>query len=126
MAKLISNACGVAGISGTALLEAGILDTPSHAFGTPEFAAFVDSKRWNGFGEFAKRCASGAGAKHTDQIEGYIQYVINNSIDLPIYSLRNKPKTAEFNQGVDTVNLLLESACSSLQTGGVDQNDIQH
>jgi hypothetical protein len=122
--ELISNACGVAGISGTALLEAGILNTPSHAFGSPEFAAFVDSKGWDGFGEFTKRCASGASAKHTDQIKRYIQYIIDNGVDLSMYSLRNEPKTAEFNQGVDTVNRLLESLCSSLQTDDVDQNNI--
>lgn len=122
--ELISNACGVAGISGTALLEAGILNTPSHAFGTPEFSAFVDSKGWDGFGEFAKRCASGANAKYTDQIKKYIQYAIDNGVDLSMQKLRNEPNTTEFKQGIDTVNQLLKAACLSLEIGDIDQNEL--
>jgi len=122
--ELIDHSCGVAGISGTALLEAVLLNTPAHAFGKPEFVAFVDSTGWDDFGKFAKRCANRAEAKSASEIANYIQYIIDNGISLNMEKLRNDPESSEFNEGVETINNLLEILCSDIEASNKDYSPL--
>lgn len=80
---LIQNAKGVVGMSGTVLLEAAILSTPSWALGKPEFLPVLYGNGWDGLPEFVKK--SIAGVDEDDllaqklRLRKYLKFIFDNS-----------------------------------------------
>jgi len=106
--RLIREARGVCGISGTALLEAAILDTPTHHFGCPEFDAVLDYKGHDEFSQFASACADGRASRHSERVERYIQYVVNEGREIPITCVRTDPGSRSWEKGTRAVYELFE------------------
>jgi len=75
---LILGAGGVAGVSGTVLLEAQLLSKPSIAFGKPEFIEFLEFKGWGDVDSFLSFAQEN---KSTDNslMKKYISFIFDNS-----------------------------------------------
>lgn len=114
--RLIRESNGVCGISGTALLEAAMLDTPTHYFGCPEFAAVLDYGGHAEFGDFAEACTSGADARYPERVKRYIQYVINEGREVPITAVRTDPGSRAWREGTETIFEMLTEELDELQT----------
>jgi len=108
--RLIREARGVCGISGTALLEAAMLDTPTHHFGCPEFDAVLDYEGHAEFPDFADACASGAGARHPELVKRYVQYVLDEGRELPLTAVRTDPGSSAWRDGTETIYELFMTA----------------
>jgi len=76
---LIDASIGVIGLSGTALLEAAILDKPSYALGAPEFAPFLIANGSNSVFEFIDKCISGRILDAHKKISPYLQWILEHS-----------------------------------------------
>lgn len=76
--ELIINASGVAGVSGTVLLEAQLLGKPAIAFGKPEFIEFLDFKGWENIDNFLSYAQEN---RSTDNnlMKKYISFIFDNS-----------------------------------------------
>jgi hypothetical protein len=75
---LILNAGGVAGISGTVLLEAQLLSKPAIAFGKPEFIEFLGFKGWEDVDKFLA-FAQDNEPTDNESMKKYISYIFENS-----------------------------------------------
>jgi hypothetical protein len=75
---LILGASGVAGVSGTALLEGQLLSKPSIAFGKPEFIEFLEFKGWEDIDKFFCAVQENKSSDNT-LISKYVAYVFENS-----------------------------------------------
>ena len=96
----ISNSLGVVGISGTVLLEAGILGKPSWALGHPEFAPALCGYGREGLEDFVSDCID----KSVDaisigiKVRQYLNYIFKNSTVADSSLLRNSdPRLIAFN-----------------------------
>lgn len=67
---MIREASGLAGISGTALLEAAMLGKPALAFGIPEFGSAIKYKGYNDVGAFVEAC------QKNNQVDEYQQKAV--------------------------------------------------
>jgi hypothetical protein len=108
--RLIREANGVCGISGTALLEATMLDTPTHYFGCPEFDAVLEYKGHSEFDQFADACAKGVGTKRPELVERYVQYILEEGQEIPLRSVRTDPGSKEWRKGTEQIFNLLKDA----------------
>jgi capsule polysaccharide export protein KpsC/LpsZ len=106
--RLIREARGVCGISGTALLEAAMLETPTHHFGSPEFEAVLDYEGHEEFSQFASACAEGRASRNPERVERYVQYVMNEGREIPLTSIRTDPGSKAWKNGTRTVYELFE------------------
>jgi len=75
---LILNAGGVAGISGTVLLEAQLLSKPAIAFGKPEFIEFLEFKGWEDVDKFLGFAQDNESIDN-ELMKKYISYIFENS-----------------------------------------------
>lgn len=76
--NLVLGASGVAGVSGTALLEGQLLSKPAIAFGKPEFFEFLEFKGWGDIDKFFCAAQENKSSDNT-LIKKYIAYVFENS-----------------------------------------------
>jgi len=76
--ELIINASGIAGVSGTVLLEAQLLSKPAIAFGKPEFIEFLEFKGWEDIDKFLSYVQDN---RSTDNsfVKKYISFIFENS-----------------------------------------------
>jgi hypothetical protein len=76
--ELIINASGIAGVSGTVLLEAQLLSKPAIAFGKPEFIEFLEFKGWEDIDKFLSYVQDN---RSTDNsfMKKYISFIFENS-----------------------------------------------
>ncbi len=77
--ELINKSEGVIGISGTALLEAALLDKPSCSLGHPEFDHYLVARGWDSAGEFFTKCLASEYESPYQKILPYISYVVGTS-----------------------------------------------
>lgn len=75
---LILNASGVAGLSGTVLLEAQLLKKPAIAFGKPEFIEFLDFKGWQDIENFLSYAQDDIAVNNT-LMKKYISFIFESS-----------------------------------------------
>ena len=98
--EFILKSVGVVGISGTVLLEAGILEKPCWAIGNPEFAPALCGFGFEGINEFISSCINGTinTSKLKLRIRQYLRYVFENStvVDLPL-SRTHDPDLIKYN-----------------------------
>ena len=80
---LIQHATGVVGMSGTVLLEASILSTPSWAIGKPEFLPVLYGSGWEGLDDFIKKSMDGIDeidiAAQKLRLRKYLKFIFDNS-----------------------------------------------
>jgi hypothetical protein len=76
--NLILGASGVAGVSGTALLEGQLLNKPAIAFGKPEFIEFLEFKGWRDVDKFFCSAQENKSSDNT-LMRKYIAYIFENS-----------------------------------------------
>jgi hypothetical protein len=76
--NLILGASGVAGVSGTALLEGQLLNKPAIAFGKPEFIEFLEFKGWEDIDKFFCAAQENKSSDNT-LVKKYIAYIFENS-----------------------------------------------
>ena len=106
--RLIRESRGVCGISGTALLEAAMLDTPTHTFGHPEFESVLSYSGYDGVKPFLAECDVALDDK-SDDVAKYVMYLLETSVELPLREMRTQPESQQFKDGVDTMYNLLRS-----------------
>jgi hypothetical protein len=80
--QLIRGSRGVTGVSGTALLEAAVLEKPTHCFGHPEFEAVLDYHGHGGFAPFVNACLEARGPRNPDRVLAYVQYVLQHGREI--------------------------------------------
>lgn len=81
---LIANALGVISISGTALLEAGLIGVPAHAIGKPEFYKYLCSSGLDNLEDFMIHCALGHQKDCREACELYLTKVFDNGQELTL------------------------------------------
>lgn len=112
--RLIEQSRGVCSISGTALLEAVLLDTPTLAFGYPEFRDLIDFTGREGAAAFADACLEERGASHHEDAVAYVQYVFDEGREVQFDAFRYRyPDHDAFESGVDTVEEMLHEELQS-------------
>lgn len=113
--RLIEESDGVCGISGTALLEAALLGRTTLTFGQPEFYDVMD---YSGRDEISKfvRNIQDTSTPNPGQAEKYLQYIFDSGEEVPLYKLRNKQNSDEFQAGVDIVCEMLQPYVESQPT----------
>lgn len=102
--RLIEESRGVCGISGTALLEAAMLDTPTHYFGCPEFAHVLDYGGHKEFSDFAAACQRGDSTRRPERVRRYLQYVFDNGQELNIKAMRNDVGSNAWRRATETAH----------------------
>jgi hypothetical protein len=105
---LIKESRGVCGISGTALLEAAMLDKVTHGFGHPEFESVLTYTGHAGVKPFLEDCVN-CQKESSDKVTNYIKYLMDVGISLPLESMRTQPDSNEFNSGVKKMHQLLQA-----------------
>lgn len=103
--SILRRARGVAGISGTTMLEAAFLQKPTLTFGNPEFINCVDYFGYSDVKKFMKACASGEKSRNFNQTVSHVANVFANGIPMPKDVLLNGigRGSAEFNSAVEVV-----------------------
>jgi len=98
--EFILKSLGVVGMSGTVLLEAGILEKPCWAIGNPEFAPALCGFGFEGINDFISDCINGTIdiSKLKLRIRQYLKYIFENStvVDLPL-SRTHDPELIKYN-----------------------------
>lgn len=89
----ISKSSGVAGISGTALLEAEILGKPAICFGRPEFEKFLGFNGWSDLSSFLIAAQDGSYIPSKD-MRLYLEYLFEESDagDIPEFGNLETPE----------------------------------
>ena len=106
--RLTAESRGVTTISGTALLEAALLNTPTLAFGTPEFVDVLDHQGRDEISAFVSRCLRDEGTDGLDRALRYVQYVLNHGRELDFGALRYRyPDPDAFKSAIDVVYEML-------------------
>lgn len=114
--QLIQHCQGVAGISGTALLEAATLGKPTHAFGYPEFETVIDYHGHDEFDSFIHQCMSNSESQSIERAEKYIQFIINDGEELSLEPISNSPRSKEYWKNLDKIKKMFKKEISSLGT----------
>jgi hypothetical protein len=83
--SLIENSKGVAGLTGTVLLESAILNKPSFTFGNPEFKDFIFSRNILPVDQFINLSLKESLPENTNSTYGYISYCLNHGVNAPLY-----------------------------------------
>ena len=91
--EFISKSIGVAGISGTALLEAEIVGKPAICFGRPEFEKFLGFNGWADLSSFLIAALDGSYIPSKD-LRVYLEYLFEESDaeDVPEFGNLNSPE----------------------------------
>jgi len=114
--RLIEHSRGVCGVSGTALLEAAMLDRPTHCFGCPEFEHVLDYSGHEKFPAFAAACERGDGAGHSDRVQRYVQYIFNNGRELDYGALRGGPGSDAWQRATETAHVLFTDEIDRIES----------
>jgi len=112
--RLIRESRGVCGISGTALFEAAILDTPTHYFGCPEFEHVLDYEGHEEFPTFANACKEGDESKHPDRVRRYIQYVFDRGRELEFQEMRSNPESDTWRHATQTAHSMFNEEMETI------------
>lgn len=112
--ELIKKSKGVCGISGTALLEAAMLDTPTHHFGCPEFAYVLDYEGHKEFSDFAAACRRGEGNRHPKRVRRYLQYVFNSGRELNYNAMRTSVGSDAWKRATETAHEMFTAELGSI------------
>ena len=107
--EAVKKSRGVTGISGTALLEAAMLQKPTHAFGKPEFLDIIDFQGYGEFRGFVERCAVGAPSLKFDKTLRYVKYMLDNGVELPLKDVLYGPGSQAFTEGVAIIHQMLKA-----------------
>jgi len=83
-AKLADKSLGVIGISGTALLEAGLKGIPSHAIGEPEFKEFLTSSGFDSVEKFLVDCTQQKAQSCKESLIRYLALIFEWKIDVQL------------------------------------------
>jgi hypothetical protein len=113
--ELIQQSEGVAGVSGTALLEAAVLGKPTHAFGHPEFEAVVDHHGHAEFNSFVRACTTEEGQKDPNRVVKYLQFVIDNGREMSLEPINTDGQSDEFWEVVEIIEKMLCNEISALE-----------
>jgi hypothetical protein len=113
--ELIQQSEGVAGVSGTALLEAAVLGKPTHAFGHPEFEAVVDYHGHAEFNSFVRACTTEEGQKDPNRVVKYLQFVIDNGREMSLEPINTDGKSDDFWEVVTIIEEMLRNEISALE-----------
>lgn len=105
----VTKSFGVTGISGTALLEAAMLERPTHCFGKPEFLDIIDFKDYSGFKDFIKQCGDNKPSINFKRTLRYVEYMLTNTIDLPLRDIFYRRKSSHFTKGLSVLYETLRS-----------------
>lgn len=82
--ELANKSIGVIGVSGTALLEAGLKGIPAHAVGEPEFKDFLTSNGWDAVERFLVDCVRGKAKPCKESLTRYLAFVLESKIDVEL------------------------------------------
>jgi hypothetical protein len=83
-ARLADKSLGIIGISGTALLEAGLKGIPSHAIGEPEFKDFLTSSGFDSVEKFLVDCTKQKAKSCKESLIRYLALVFESKIDVQL------------------------------------------
>lgn len=106
--QLITESRGVCGISGTALLEAAMLETVTHAFGRPEFESVLTYTGHDSVQRFVKDCMDGQQVS-SEKVTRYVKYLTDFGVEIPLKAMRTQPSSDEFKKGVEKMYQLFQS-----------------
>lgn len=79
---LMQKSLGVISISGTALLEAVLMDIPAHSVGKPEFLECLNSTGLDSLEDFMVKCMQGAHCSKNNLAEKYVKHCFNCGMSL--------------------------------------------
>lgn len=113
--EAIEKSHGVTGISGTALLEAQMLQKPTHAFGIPEFLDIIDFQGHAEFPDFVEHCAAGLPSRKFDKTLRYVKYMLDNGEELPLKDVLYSHGSQAFLEGVATIHWMLKAELDALR-----------
>jgi hypothetical protein len=113
--RLIQQSEGVAGVSGTALLEAATLNKPTHAFGYPEFDAVVDYCGHDEFDSFVQECVTAERQGDPDRVVKYLQFVIDHGREMSLNPINTVGTSDEFWETITVIEEMLRTEISSLE-----------
>lgn len=106
--RLIRESRGVCGISGTALLEAAMLNTITLTFGHPEFESVLTYSGHEDVESFVEDCDAGRNDESDDVVK-YVKFLLDNGTDIPLRKMRTEPDSQEFEAGVEMLYELLQT-----------------
>lgn len=104
--RLIRESRGVCGISGTALLEAAMLDTITLTFGHPEFESVLTYSGHKDVESFVEDCHAGR-KDESDAVVKYVEFLLDNGSDIPLQEMRTEPDSQKFELGIEALYELL-------------------
>jgi len=105
--EMVKESRGVTGISGTALLEAAMLQKHTHAFGKPEFLDVIEFQGHSEFQEFVEHCAGNFPPLKFDKVLRYVKYMLDKGVELPLKAVLYKRRSQSFYEGTATIYQML-------------------
>jgi hypothetical protein len=98
----IVKSIGVAGISGTVIMEASLLKVPSCALGKTEFDKLLDYSGWENARDFVQNLSVHDFSSQFSKFEKYVSWVFENSINDSVSygELADKSKIKRFADGI--------------------------
>ena len=113
--EIIKKSCGVTGISGTALLEAAMLQKPTHTFGMPGFYDIMDFHGHRDFQDFVKHCAEGKPSCEPTKMLRYVNYMLENGVALPMKDILYGHSSTSFFEGTEAIYRMFKDKLNDLK-----------
>jgi hypothetical protein len=111
---VLEGSCGVAGISGTVLLEGAIYKKPTLAFGQPEFLDVLDFQGHGSVGDFVRMCQKRQPSSKHKELRAYLEHIGQTGLKIDFTALLYDVGSELFHAGVDTITSLLLSELESV------------
>lgn len=112
--EIIKKSCGVTGISGTALLEAAMLEKPTHTFGRPGFYDIMDFHGHGEFQDFVKHCVDGKPSCKSIKMLRYVNYMLENGVELPMKDILYSRSSTSFFEGTEAMYRMFKTEIENL------------